>query len=134
MIEIAVVDDDSAFVELVTDAAAERGWRVRAYDSGDRLLQGLRRAHPDVILLDLRLNRYSSGWDLFEQLRFDPILHRVPVIICSAARDELQAKAQWLQEHEIGVLEKPFELDALYSAVEAATWSAIPVRVAQEGA
>jgi two-component system response regulator BaeR len=118
MVRIAVIDDSPEFVELVADALAMRGWDSCAHTRTDCLLPCLRRDVPDVILLDLWLGRGISGWDLLTSLRDDPVLHTVPVIVCSAAGDELRRRSQWLEDHKIDRLDKPFDIDDLYRAVE----------------
>jgi CheY-like chemotaxis protein len=93
---------------------------VALHTRADDLPQLLRQEQPDLILLDLRLGGRVRGWELLSEFDLDPILHHVPVIICSAARNELRDRTTWLAERGIESLEKPFDIDDLYRAVDAA--------------
>jgi DNA-binding NtrC family response regulator len=120
MVRVAVIDDSREFVELIGEALALRGWESSPHTCTDGLLQALRKERLDVILLDLWLGRGVQGWDLIVELERDPVLHAVPVIVCSAAGNEARDRADWLADRGIGMLEKPFDIDDLYLAVERA--------------
>jgi DNA-binding response OmpR family regulator len=120
MVRIAVIDDNRDFTDLVGEALAMRGWETSAHAGTEGLLATLRRETPDAILLDLRIGGQVIGWDLLEQLELDPVLHAIPVIVCSAAGNELSDKTDWLEDRGVGALEKPFDIDDLYRAMDGA--------------
>ncbi|HVA88538.1 MAG TPA: response regulator, partial [Chloroflexota bacterium] len=68
---------------------------------------------PDAIVLDLRMEKPDTGWQLLELLRLDPDLATVPVILCSADVTRLHERQQALAAHNCRVLDKPFHLDEL---------------------
>jgi len=80
----------------------------------------LRADLPDLIILDIRMETPESGWNLVELLALDRITHHVPVIVCSAAIQDLRSHEEWLNNHGIAVLPKPFDIDELYACVEKA--------------
>ncbi len=88
---LLVVDDDPAMVHFVTmalksiegDAAPQDHYRLVSALSGAEALQRLREGKPDAVLLDLALPD-KSGWQILEELRQDPGLGNVPVIIITA--------------------------------------------------
>jgi DNA-binding response OmpR family regulator len=130
---IAVIDDDADFRQFMVDALEDQGWEVMACSGVPAAYDLLRDAPPDAVLLDLRLDRRIAGWDVLTFLQLHPALHRIPVVLCTAAVDELQRRREWLQAHGIPTLTKPFELDELYTLVhdlivrhEAATPAAAP--------
>jgi two-component system phosphate regulon response regulator PhoB len=112
---IAVIDDDNDFRQFIADALCDHGWEVLDCADAFSTYDLLRTTIPDVILLDLRLNGSLAGWDILTFLELHPTLHRVPVILCSAAVDEMQHRAEWLRAHNIATLIKPFELEHLYT-------------------
>lgn len=118
--QVAVIDDDAAFAALVADALALRGWRTVLLRNEDEVIACLKREPADVLLLDLRMRTPESGWSIMHRLDQDAQWCDLAVIVCSADRDQLRASADWFREHGVDVLEKPFELEALYRAVEAA--------------
>src|SRR5437588_12344656 len=120
MTRIAVVDNDSALVSLLTELFDERGWDSASYAETDTALAGLKEDVPDLVILDIWLDTPNSGWYLLRQLKQDPDLRSVPVIVCSGATNHLADKEQWLNRHGIPVLYKPFDIDDVYEMVESA--------------
>lgn len=117
---IVVVDDDPAFQDLMYEILAEAGWVALGCEDGDRAVETIKETRPDAILLDIHLARLDQGWDILTYLLLHPFLHRIPVVICSAAQREINRRADWLAGRGIAVVHKPFELDTLYHEVTAA--------------
>ncbi|MBV9953334.1 MAG: response regulator [Acidimicrobiia bacterium] len=113
---ILVVEDDPVILDLLTVNFELEGYTVvRAVDGADGLEQA--RAHrPDVVVTDVMMPK-RSGIDLLRDLRADPELAYVPVILLSAralatdVRDGLAAGAD-------DYITKPFEPDDLVVRVE----------------
>jgi DNA-binding response OmpR family regulator len=115
---IAVIDDDADFRRFMVDALEDQGWEVLPCGDVPAAYGLLRDTAPDVILLDLRLDRRIAGWDFLTFLQLHPALHRIPVVLCTAAIDELHHRKAWLQAHNIPTLTKPFDLEELYTLVQ----------------
>lgn len=118
MTRIAVVNDDTVFLEMMAEVLREQKYEVIICREADNAFQQLRVDLPDVIILDIRMETPESGWNLLELLTLDRETHQVPLIICSAAVQELRAHQEWLNSHGIQVLPKPFDIDELYACVE----------------
>lgn len=118
MVCVAVIDDDREFTELVRTLLADRGWTVVACDTSDGAVMCVQQGRPDLILLDLRMETPDAGWSVLRSLARDPATGSIPVIVCSAAVDDVHAHEEWLQEHGVGVLLKPFDIDELYAALD----------------
>ena len=114
---IAVIDDDADFRELMAEALGDNGWEILPSANPAGIYDLLRVTAPDLIVLDLRMDGRLVGWDILAFLQLHPILHRIPVIICTAAVDQVEQRSDWLQEHGVSVLLKPFDLDDLYALV-----------------
>src|SRR5262245_53334478 len=103
-IDILLVEDNPGDVRLTQEALREGGLRCRmvAVRDGEEALARLRRQgphtssrRPDLILLDFNLPR-MDGRELLAELKEDPVLGRIPVIVLttsSAAQDVLRAYA-----------------------------------------
>jgi CheY-like chemotaxis protein len=89
---VLLVEDDRdmrAVLRLALDApplADLRPIRVVEAACADEALQHMRRARPDLILLDLGLPRVD-GLQLTRRLRADPVFCRVPIIALSGLPD-----------------------------------------------
>src|SRR5207248_4785890 len=70
---VLVVDDDPDVRDSVTDALQAEGYDVTQAEDGERALEQIARRPPDVILLDLRMPRWS-GRDFLEALAHVPVM------------------------------------------------------------
>lgn len=114
---IAVIDDDADLLQLLNLLFDDEGWATIAFTDSAVALDALKQTPPDLIILDLWLDSARSGWDVLRDMRADPLVRTVPVIICSGATDHLRDKEPWLKELGIDSLEKPFDLDHLLKRV-----------------
>jgi chemosensory pili system protein ChpA (sensor histidine kinase/response regulator) len=110
---VMVVDDDGAIRSLLTLVLESHGYEVAAASDGQEALDLIREALPDVVLTDLDMPRLD-GWQLISNLRLDPLVSEIPVIVVSAAVD-------LLNQDDLGVravIRKPFRVDALIHLLE----------------
>ena len=114
---IALIEDDDDTRMAMTAALEADGYRVEA--SADAF-GDLRHTKPDLVILDLFLHGESVGWQQLDILTLDPATRGIPVIICSAAIASLGFAREKLAALDVAVLEKPFDLEQLGAAVEAA--------------
>ncbi len=117
MARIAVINDDTAFLQLMLDLLTDVGYDVTLHKEGAAAHQQVRQESPDLIVLDIRLERPDSGWMVLEMIRLDPTTKHIPVIVCSADSQQLQTKQSMLQDQGCQTLEKPFDLDKLLDLV-----------------
>lgn len=112
---VLVVDDDRAFVDMVSAAFVEEGYRVLAASGGRAGLDLARRSPPDVILLDVLM----PGMDgpAFAHAYANLPGPHAPIIVVSGA---LPAQAAQVEE-AAAFLAKPFELDDLMGVVREVT-------------
>ena len=115
---ILVVDDDPGIRSFLTGALEDEGYEVRAATNGREALaviQALDEWAPDAILLDLYMPE-MDGWTFrTRQLALGGPAARIPVIVLTASRN-LGGRGGEL--HALAVMEKPFELDALFARLE----------------
>ncbi len=114
---ILIVEDES-IVALDIQARLNRlGYQVVGVaDSGDEALSLAEARHPELALMDIRLNGTMDGVETAQQLRarFD-----IPVIYLTAYADESTLQRARVAE-PLGYLVKPFEERELHSTLEMA--------------
>ncbi len=120
MTRIAVVNDDTIFLDMMAAVLEDHDWDTQICREGRNAFGELRANPPDLIILDIRMETPETGWTLLELLSLDPITSRLPIIVCSAALLDLRSHEDWLNKHGIEVLPKPFDIDELYERVEKA--------------
>lgn len=77
---VLVIDDDRATHDLLRRTLAREGLRVIAAGSGEEGLVLARKLRPDVITLDVLL-KGVDGWHVLSQLKADPLLAHIPVLM-----------------------------------------------------
>jgi CheY-like chemotaxis protein len=77
-------------------------------------------SRPDVLMIDLRFGSDGlHGWDIAMEVRRDPSLSELPVLVCSADVVALNQIADRLAETQrVETLTKPFSIDRLTQAVD----------------
>jgi CheY-like chemotaxis protein len=93
-IEIFLVEDNAGDVRLTREAFADARVpnRLHVVHDGIAALQFLRKEkpyagapEPDLVLLDLNIPK-MSGFEVLEQIKSDPQLRRIPVIILTSSK------------------------------------------------
>ena len=85
---VLVVDDEPDLLELVRVNLAQGGYAVETAATGSEALAALRRAPPDVMILDLMLPDIS-GTELCARVRADQRLTGLPIIMLTAKSEEI---------------------------------------------
>ena len=84
MNKILIVDDEEPIRMLYHDELTEEGYNVFTLSEGSRLLEVIEQTTPDLIVLDIKLGKYS-GLDLLQDIR--NTVYNMPVILCTAYSD-----------------------------------------------
>ncbi|MBC7232820.1 MAG: response regulator [Chloroflexi bacterium] len=82
--KVLVVDDDPDFVEYTRIVLESQGYEVRTAATAEQALRMMRQEKPDVALLDVMMSYVLDGLNLTRQMRDDPELRDIPVIMISA--------------------------------------------------
>ncbi|HEV8533884.1 MAG TPA: response regulator [Methylomirabilota bacterium] len=117
MTTILVVDDEPPIVDLVRFTLEDADVRVVEASDGAEALVVARRTIPDLVLLDVHMPRLD-GFEVCRQLRSEPALARIPIVMLTAAgreADRARGRAAGADEY----LTKPFSPLALLALVEA---------------
>lgn len=85
---ILVVEDEPDIQELIRYHLDHAGFDVEAVGNGDAALESLRRRRPSLLVLDLMLPD-RSGTELCREIRSDPDLKDLPIIMVTARSDEV---------------------------------------------
>ncbi len=81
--KILVIDDDVTVVDLLERTLGQEGYQVECVTHGDDGLRQARKMMPDLILLDVLIPDVS-GWSILAQLKKDPEVAHIPVVMHSA--------------------------------------------------
>jgi two-component system, chemotaxis family, response regulator Rcp1 len=117
-IHILLVEDNPGDVRLTIEALKESRFpnTLQVANDGVEALDYLRTmALPDLILLDLNLPR-RSGREVLMEIKSDPVLRRIPVMVLSTSRSEVDVQFSY-DHHANCYIQKPMELDQFFDTV-----------------
>jgi signal transduction histidine kinase/CheY-like chemotaxis protein len=131
---VAVIDDDARMVRMLGRMlhSAAQPYRVLRASGGEEGLALVRRARPDLVLLDLMMPDQRDGLALLAAMRADPRLAAIPVVAVTAQEpaDVFEAPDARLlslvSDQGLTVSEMLKEVRALLGALPAAAVHAPP--------
>ena len=106
--KILVIDDDASVVDLLERTLGLDGYQVDCITQGNDSLNEARKIMPDLILLDILISDVS-GWSILAQLKKDPAVAHIPVVMHSALDERSTAYALGASDY----LSKPASRDML---------------------
>ena len=127
-VRIVVADDDADDRMMIKDAFEESklGNEIDFVEDGVELLEYLRcegkyaslagKPYPGFILLDLNMPR-KDGRTVLKEIKNDPLLHRIPVIVLTTSK----AEEDIIKTYNLGVnsfICKPVSFDKLVDIVK----------------
>ncbi len=102
-----VVDSDAAAAEFLTHHLQEGGYDVARASSGKDALALAQELKPAVITLEVELTG-EDGWEILSQLKGDPNLKEIPVVVVSVTKERSRAVQLGASEFVV----KPIEAGA----------------------
>lgn len=125
MIEILMVEDNPADVRLTQEAFKDAKMlnHMNVVEDGEAAMEFLRREgryadapRPDLVLLDLNLPK-KDGREVLEEIKDDPELRRIPVVVLTTSGDEKDILRAY-DHHVNAYVTKPVDLDNFMKIVE----------------
>ena len=87
MARVLIIDDDPNARDLMFRYLTRDGFHVWTATSGPQGIQAAREYKPDVITLDVMMPE-MDGWTVLRELKADPDLHDIPVIMVTIVNDQ----------------------------------------------
>ena len=110
---IYVVDDQDAIRSTIKDLLADESYDTKTFDSAEALMDGLRKARPDLVLLDIWL----PGLDGVQALSEIKALHTDLPVILMSGHAGIDVAVKGMKAGAADFLEKPLNLDILLEKV-----------------
>jgi adenylate cyclase len=114
---VLIVDDDRINRALLTRGVEQNGHLAATAENGRDALDLLRAEPFDVVLLDIVMPELD-GVSVLDQIKSDPRLQHIPVIMISAV-DEIESVVQCIEMGAEDYLPKPFDPVVLRARINA---------------
>ena len=107
---VLIVEDEADAAELFAEMMRVSGFRVLKTPSSAPAITMMFNEKPDVVILDIMMPEIS-GLDILRQMRRDPDLARIPVVVVSAKsmpadiKNGMEAGASTYLTKPVGFLE-----------------------------
>ncbi len=115
--KILVVDDEPNLLRIISYALESEGYTVITAENGVDALEQVKSAQPSLVILDVKLP-LLSGVEVCRQLRSDPAMVGLPIIMLSA-RIQVTDKIIGLKAGADEYITKPVDTDELVARVTA---------------
>ena len=125
VIDILLVEDNAADVRLAKEALVEVKvpHHLHTVNDGQAALHFLRKVppytdvqRPDLVLLDLNIPK-THGLEVLKQIKHDPELFKIPVIILTSSKAQEDVAARY-GNYANSYVTKPVELEDYLRAME----------------
>jgi len=116
---ILLVDDNETHQYSLGRHLEQSGFTVLQAKTGHEALQIARSHPPDAVLLDINLPD-TTGFEICEKLKNDPLTQSVPVIFHSATHDTQSARVQAMDLGAVSFLSYPIEVEHLIRVLQGA--------------
>ena len=115
--KVVCIEDEPEMIDLVKLILGRKGFDLTGAMGGREGLEAIRRVKPDLVLLDLMMPD-MDGWEVYQQMKADPEMQKVPVIVVTAKAQSID-KVLGLHIAKVDdYVTKPFGPQELLQSVE----------------
>ena len=111
---IVIVDDEThirILLEETLEELEDEGIEIYLASNGEQALEVIRRQQPKLVFLDVRMP-ILNGYDVCEQLRADPALNGIEIIMLTAKGQD-QDRQRGMAAGANDYITKPFDPDVI---------------------
>lgn len=123
MAKILIIDDDPDIVESTKVVLESKGYKVISALGGKEGLDKARQENPDIIILDIMMEKEDTGFDVCRELKKEQNYKNIPILMLTAIKEKtgMDFKKEagdeaWLPVDDY--CDKPLKPDELFSKVE----------------
>jgi DNA-binding response OmpR family regulator len=113
---VLIVDDEPVGRDTLEALLFSQGYDLAFASNGNEALEQAARLTPDVILLDVMMPG-MNGYEVCRQLRADPVLAKVPVIMVTTL-DDRESRLKGIEAGADDFLPKPYDRHELRMRVQ----------------
>ena len=109
--KILLVDDDPDFLEMHKAVLQNHGYDVLTATNGQEGLERVRAEIPDLIILDLMMEKHDAGFSFSKTVKADPLFRKIPILMVTSVaeatgfRFSLEEDGYWMKTDDF--LDKP---------------------------
>jgi CheY-like chemotaxis protein len=120
--KILIVDDDVDHTKSIQTILESKDYNVATASDRNEGMEKAKLEKPDLFILDVMMSTWHDGFEMSRELKKDPQLKDVPILILTAVKERTglgfkstAGDPEWLPVD--GFLDKPVEPESLLSEV-----------------
>jgi two-component system alkaline phosphatase synthesis response regulator PhoP len=119
--KVLIIDDNINFVKMNSSVLEAGGYEVETAFNAEEGYTKVEYGQPDVIVLDLMMERHDSGFTLAKRLKAHPIFKNIPILMLTAVGEatgfwfSMESDGYWMKTDDFA--DKPIEPDLLLEKV-----------------
>jgi two-component system alkaline phosphatase synthesis response regulator PhoP len=119
--KVLIIDDNPDFQRLNGSTLAAAGYEVEAAYNAEEGFTKVEYGQPDIIVLDLMMERHDSGFTLAKKLKNHPIFSKIPILMLTAVGEatgyhfSMESDGHWMKTDDFA--EKPIDPTELVERV-----------------
>ncbi|MCX8021687.1 MAG: response regulator [Syntrophorhabdaceae bacterium] len=120
--KILLVDNDVDFVDLHKAVLENNGFDVAVAYAGREVMDKVKFEQPDIIVLDLMLEKHDTGFGVAKALKADPVYKKIPILMITAVLGETgmdfsqELDGYWMKTDDY--MNKPFTPEELVGRIK----------------
>jgi CheY-like chemotaxis protein len=120
--KILLVDDDTDFLEMHKAVLKNHGYEVLTATNGQEGMERVRAEMPDLIILDLIMEKHDAGFSFSKKIKTDPLFKKIPILMVTSVgattgyNFSFQDDGYWMKTDDF--LDKPVMPEVLIDRVE----------------
>lgn len=121
--KILIIDDDLDFVTATGVTLEAKGYKVSSANNKKDGIEKVEEVKPDLIIMDVMMNKMSDGFDLARELKNDERYKKIPILMLTAIGEKtgfnfsaVAGDKAWLPIDEY--VEKPIKSEELIAKIQ----------------
>lgn len=117
-VRVLVVDDRDINLTLKRSLLEPLGYEVVTAHSLQQALASMRHSRPDLIISDINMGDDSSGFDLIQIVKAEPLLRDIPFVFITSTFQDSQSQQKAMQLGAARFIVRPIDPEALLHELE----------------
>ena len=119
--KILLVDDDPDFLEIHKTILEKHNYQALTATSAEEGLMRVRTDMPDLIVLDLIMEKHDAGFSFSKRVKTDPLFKKIPILMVTSVaestgyRFSLEEDGYWMKVDDF--IDKPVKPEVLLKKV-----------------
>lgn len=120
--KILLVDDDPDFIEIHKTILENHGYEILTATNGEEGLKRVRTDMPDLIILDLIMEKHDAGFSFSKEIKKDHLFKNIPILMVTSVaeatgyRFSMKEDGYWMKTDDF--IDKPVKPEILIKRVE----------------